>query len=48
MQNENLKENQATCRDEKYDDNVDNEIIKIGEETFRNDYSIYIADQAIS
>ena len=36
------------CRNRKYDDNVDNETVKTGEEIFITDYFVYIVDHATS
>ena len=48
MQNEKFKEKLAICRKRKYYDDFDNETIKTDEETFKTDYFLFIADQAIS
>ncbi|PWA73036.1 zinc finger, TTF-type, Ribonuclease H-like domain-containing protein [Artemisia annua] len=43
-----FEEKRTICRNRKYDDSVDNETVKTGEEIFRTDYFLYIVDQAIS
>lgn len=43
-----FEEKRTICRNRKYDDNVDNETLKTGEEIFRTNYFLYIVDQAFS